>query len=38
LIEYVERLVTVVPDASGDPVVYNDVVIDGGVAPTDDED
>jgi len=37
LIEYVERLVTVVPVGS-DPVVYNDVVIDGGVAPADDED
>lgn len=36
LIEYVERLAVAEPDDQG-AVTYTDVVIDGGVAPTDDE-
>lgn len=38
LIEYVERLAVAVPDEdTGVTPAYTDVVIDGGVAPTDDE-
>jgi len=33
----VERLATAEPDAGTGDVTYTDVVIDGGVAPADDE-
>ena len=37
MIEYVERLAIAVPDAGGVTPDYTDVVIDGGVAPAEDE-
>jgi hypothetical protein len=37
LIEYVERLVVAEPDPVTNEITYTDVVIDGGVAPAEDE-